>query len=70
MDKIFYEMIFKRKSFHLFRNIGNEKISSSELLDIKEKYKNFTPLIDGIKTDIKIVTADETSCKRGEEYCI
>ena len=30
MDKGLYEMIFKRKSFHLFRNIGNEKISNKE----------------------------------------
>lgn len=25
MDKKLYEKIFKRKSFHLFRNIGNEQ---------------------------------------------
>jgi len=37
MDKGFYEMIFKRKSFHLFRNIGNEKISD----EVKEKYKDY-----------------------------
>ncbi len=27
MDNNLYDMIFKRKSFHLFRNIGDEKIS-------------------------------------------
>ena len=27
MNNIFYEMIFKRKSFHIFRNVGNESIS-------------------------------------------
>ena len=38
MDKSLYEMIFKRKSFHLFRNIGNENISLEELKDIEDKY--------------------------------
>lgn len=27
MNKDLYEMIFKRKSFHLFRNIANKYIS-------------------------------------------
>ena len=35
-----YEMIFKRKSFHLFRNVG----------DIKKTYKTLTPLYADIKT--------------------
>ena len=38
MDGSLYEMIFKRKSFHLFRNIGNETISEEELKDIENKY--------------------------------
>jgi len=39
MDNELYEMIFKRKSFHLFRNIGKEHITNEELNDI-EKYYN------------------------------
>ena len=31
MNNIFYEMIFKRKSFHFFRNVGNESIGEYEL---------------------------------------
>ena len=31
MNNIFYEMIFRRKSFHFFRNVGNESISIDEL---------------------------------------
>ena len=31
---ILYEMIFRRKSFHIFRNVGNESISKDELVDI------------------------------------
>ncbi len=34
MDKTLYEDIFKRKSFHLFRNVGDDKIEASELEDI------------------------------------
>lgn len=68
MNSLFYDMIFKRKSFHIFKDILN--ISTQELKDIKEKYKTFKPLIEDIKTEIRIVPAEETTCKRGEEYCI
>lgn len=30
MNNNLYNMIFKRKSFHLFRNIGNEHITDEE----------------------------------------
>ena len=69
MDNNLYEMIFKRKSFHLFRNIGDEKITLEELKDIEDKFSTFKPLVDNIKVKIKIVK-DGTSCKRGQEYCI
>lgn len=70
MNKDLYEMIFKRKSFHLFRNIGDLMISSAEMEDIKDAYKSFVPLCPEIRTAIRIVPADETNCSRGEEYCI
>ena len=69
MDNTLYDMIFKRKSFHLFRNIGNEKISPDELKAIEEKFNSFIPLVSDIKVRMKIVE-DCTSCKRGQEYCI
>ena len=69
MDKGLYEMIFKRRSFHLFRNIGNEKISDEELKDIEKKINNLKPLVPDIKTKIKIVK-DGITCRRGQEYCI
>ena len=53
MDKSLYEMIFKRKSFHLFRNIGNERISDEELKDIENKFNDLKPLVPDIKTKIK-----------------
>lgn len=69
MDNNLYDMIFKRKSFHLFRNIGNEHISSDELKDIEEQFAKLKPLIDDIKVKIKIVKEGAT-CRRGQEYCI
>lgn len=69
MKELLYTMIFKRKSFHFFKDI-DKKISSQELVNIEEKYKTLVPLIRDIKTDIKIVPAGETTCKRGGEYCI
>lgn len=69
MDKKLYEMIFKRKSFHLFRNIGNEHITDNELKDIEEQFAKLKPLVEDIKVKIKIVKEGAT-CKRGQEYCI
>ena len=68
MEKELYSMIFKRKSFHIFRDIAS--INPAELKSIEDKYNTFTPLIDGIKTAIRVVPADKTTCKRGQEYCI
>ena len=69
MDNNLYEMIFKRKSFHLFRNIGNEKITEEELKDIENKFNELKPLVNDNKVKIKIVK-DSTTCRRGQEYCI
>ena len=70
LNSIFYEMIFRRKSFHIFRNVGNESISKDELNDIQSAYSDFTPLNPGIKTAIRIVPEKQTNCKRGGEYCV
>ena len=69
MNNNLYNMIFKRKSFHLFRNIGDEKITEDELNDIEKEFNNFEPLVEDIKVRMKIVK-DSTTCKRGQEYCI
>jgi len=69
MDKSLYEMIFKRKSFHLFRNIGHEHITEEELKDIEEQFTKLEPLVENIKVKMKIVKEGAT-CKRGQEYCI
>ena len=65
-----YPAIFKRKSFHLFWDIDTETISSEELHEIESAYKHFSALCPDIKTAIRIVPAEETTCRRGEEYCI
>ena len=69
MDNELYEMIFKRKSFHLFRNIGNKHISDDEIKDIELQITKLKPLVDDIKVKIKIVK-DGVTCRRGQEYCI
>ena len=70
MNKELYEMIFKRKSFHLFRDRNDETINDIEIEDIIKTFNNFEPLYKDIKVKIKIVKAEETTCKRGQEYCI
>ncbi|MBR4164345.1 MAG: nitroreductase [Solobacterium sp.] len=70
MNEELYNMIFKRKSFHLFRNTGALSLATEELRDIEKAYTTFTPLYPDIRTAIEIVPAEKTSCKRGQEYCI
>ena len=68
MDLSLYEMIYKRKSFHLFRNIGDEKLTSEELKNIEDCFASLRPLDSDIKVKIKIT--NDTTCHRGQEYCI
>ena len=65
-----YSMIYKRKSFHLFRNVGDEKLSSSELREIEEAWASFEALYPEIKTAVRIVPAQKVNFKRDAEYCI
>jgi hypothetical protein len=68
MNNELYDMIFKRKSFHLFRNIGNEKITKEELDDIEKEFDKLKPLYDDIKVKMRIVK--KTSKIRGQEYSL
>ncbi|MBQ7117331.1 MAG: nitroreductase [Clostridia bacterium] len=70
LNKDLYSMIYKRKSFHIFRNVGDEKITEREIEDIYEAFENFLPLHPEIKTKIKIVSNDKVTTKRGQELCI
>ena len=67
-NEMFYEMIFKRKSFHIFKDIGC--IAPEELEAIEAFYQSVQPLDADIKTAIRIAASKETTCKRGQEYCI
>ena len=66
----YYEAIFKRKSFHLFRGVGDDKLTQDELNGIETAYKGFESLYPDIKTGIRIVPANKINFKRDAEYCI
>lgn len=70
LDTTLYDMIFKRKSFHLFRNLKEKDISASEITAIERKYSSLVPLRPEIKTGIRVVSAADTTCKRGQQFCI
>lgn len=63
-----YQMIFKRRSFHKFKETLT--LSESELKQIEEIIKNLKPLNDDIKTEIFIVPSKKTTYRLGGEYCI
>jgi len=67
MNEILYPMIFKRKSFHVFKECRN--LSQKELEEIQQAFYSFVPLENHIRVEIKIIPKNETNCKRGE-YCI
>ena len=64
-----YDMIFKRKSFHLFRNIGDESLTTEELADIEAYFSKVVPLNKDIKVKM-IIDKNNNTCHRGQEYCI
>lgn len=65
-----YDMIFKRKSFHLFRGVGNDRITEDELCGIREAFGDFDRLYPDTRTAIRIVPAEKVNFKRDAEYCI
>lgn len=56
-----YDMIFKRKSFHIFNDPFQITLDEREC--IEKKISSLKPLIDSIQTKIKIVPASD-ACKR------
>lgn len=70
MDINLYEDIFKRKSFHLFRNVGTDTIEQNELEEIQQEFGKFDNLYPDIRTAIRILPAKEVNFKRDAEYCI
>ena len=67
MNELFYKMIFKRKSFHIFS--GDDSLTEQDLTEIKNTFYRLKPLFDDIRSGIQIVPREQTTCKRGQ-YCI
>lgn len=70
MNNDYYQTIFKRKSFHLFRNVGTERISEAELREIETAFDTFDRLYPDIRMAIRIVPSAKLGVKRDAEYCI
>ncbi len=70
MNEILYDMIFKRKSFHLFRGIGDGKISASELEEIKNFWRELSPICPDIRVAMRVVPEAEVTNRHGQEYCL
>ena len=59
----FYPSIYKRKSFHTFKNVEKEKISHQELETIYSIYSTFESLFE-IQTKIRIVSGNQIEKSR------
>jgi ribosomal protein S18 acetylase RimI-like enzyme len=70
MDERLYEAIARRKSFHVFRGIGDGSITSDDLADIMAAISELRPLDPAIRTAIRIIPAQDTNCRVGAQYCI
>ena len=70
MDKALYQAISKRKSFHMFRGVGSEKLTEAELAEIRAAFDGFERLYPEIRTAIRIVSAAQVNFKHDAEYCV
>ena len=64
----YYKQIFKRKSFHIFKD--TENLTDTDVQRLEAFIKTIQPLNAEIKTEICIVPESETTCKRGGQYCV
>lgn len=69
MNSELYKQIFRRKSYHTFRERSNESISQEEIDDIYNAFKSFDKL-HNIKTEIRIDKDNRGSIIRNSEYVI
>ncbi len=70
MNETLYPMIFKRKSFHLFRGIGQEKLTAEDLASIESFWQSLTPLCPDIRVAMRILPESQVTNRHGQEYCL
>ena len=70
MSAELYDMIFNRKSFHMFTGVGGERITPEEMDAIRTAFAGFERLYADIGMAIRIVPAERILLKRDAEYCI
>lgn len=63
-----YEAIFKRKSFHLFRE--KEPFTEEDKRKLLAFLPTVRPLNENIRIEITLVPATETTCRCGASYCL
>jgi len=59
-ENALYEAIFKRKSV---RNFNSAQIDQNRLVEISENLQSLKPLLAGIKTEFRIISANEVTRK-------
>ena len=69
MNKELYKEIFRRKSFHIFRERIDEPITNDELNDIMSAFKSFDKLNDN-RVEIRIDKDNHGNIIRNSEYVI
>ena len=67
-NETYYINIYKRKSFHLFRDTLT--VSEKDLMELNDFIKEVKPLEKDIHYKIKVVKESDTTCHRGAEYCV
>ena len=70
MDERLYEAMARRKSFHVFRGIGDGSITNDDLADIMAVISELRPLYPEIRTAIRIIPAGQVNFKHDAEYCV
>ena len=65
-----YDAIFKRKSFHLFRGVGDGAITQGELDGVAAAFAAFERLYPGIRLALRVVPAAKIGLRRDAEYCL
>ncbi len=70
MNEILYQSVFKRKSFHLFRGLGEEKLTAAQLEDIQNFWESLKPLCPEIQIAMRILPENQVTNRHGQEYCL